>query len=86
MNVIIDTSSLLALVRYYLPFGRTNKFKTLIQTSYESGQLIIIDRVVQESRYLAQGIILNKLDFIRASPERIINTASILPNRAFFNC
>jgi hypothetical protein len=42
MNAIIDTSSLLAFVRYYLPFDKSGTFKKLFQTKFEKGEIIIL--------------------------------------------
>jgi hypothetical protein len=64
MNVIIDTSSLLALVRYYLPFDTNNSLKEFIKEKFESGELLIIDRVFEEASYISKGIILSELDFL----------------------
>ncbi|MGY2131199.1 DUF4411 family protein [Hymenobacter sp. HD11105] len=85
MTAIIDTSSLLAIVRYYLPFDINNKLKKSIQALYESGELVIIDKVAYESRFQSKGIILEKLDFISAKPKLIVKTDEILPDRKFFN-
>ncbi len=85
MNAIIDTSSLLALVRYYLPFDQNNKLKNLFQKSFESGEFIIIDRVLSESRFQAKGIVLKELDFINSTSKHILRTDDILPDAKFFN-
>jgi|ThiBio_inoc_plan_1041526.scaffolds.fasta_scaffold00370_35 hypothetical protein len=37
MTVVIDTSSLLSSVRYYLPFDSEDKLKQLFQTKVECG-------------------------------------------------
>lgn len=84
MNVIIDTSSLLALVRYYLPFDKNNLLKDFIKEKFEAGELIIIDKVFEEATYISKGIILTELDFLK-DKKKHIKTTDILPNTAFFN-
>jgi hypothetical protein len=84
MNVIIDTSSLLALVRYYLPFDTNNSLKEFIKEKFVSGELLIIDRVFEEASYISKGIILTELDFLN-DKKKHIKTTDILPNSTFFN-
>lgn len=85
MNAIIDTSSLMVLVRYYLPFDNENKLKQLICSKFENGEFVVIDKVFIESEYQAKGLILQKLDFLKRGHKRIIKTEDVLPNRKFFN-
>jgi hypothetical protein len=84
MRAVIDTSSLLALVRYYLPFDKDDSLKKFIKGKIDSGEIIILDKVVEESKYQAQGIVLKVLDFL---PPKSIQTKSneLLPNPKFFN-
>ena len=82
---LLDTSSLLALVRYYLPFDNSGKIKQIIQNSYESGELIIIDKVLTESKYASQGIILKELNFINPKSRLIIKTTDLIPGTKFYN-
>lgn len=84
MNAIIDTSSLLAFVRYYLPFDKNAALKKLFQDKFENGEIIIIDKVIDEAKYIAKGIILTKLDFI-TDKTKIINTSDLIPSKTFFN-
>jgi hypothetical protein len=64
MRAAIDTSSLLMLVRYYLPFEKNDKLRKLIEKKLNSGELIIIDKVHEEAKYQSKGIILKELDFL----------------------
>lgn len=64
MNVVIDTSSLLSLVRYYLPFDNDDKLKKLIQAKVESGEIIVLDKVAEECGYVAGGVVLKDLPFL----------------------
>ncbi|WP_289041978.1 DUF4411 family protein [uncultured Zobellia sp.] len=64
MKVIIDTSSLLSLVRYYLPFDQNTKLFDFIKSEIENGNLILIDAVYQECEYTTQGLVLKSLDYL----------------------
>lgn len=85
MTAIIDTSSLMAIARYYLPFDQNNNLKSLLQSHFDNDSFVVIDQVFSESRFQAKGIIINELDFISKASKKIINTEEVLPNRAFFN-
>lgn len=65
MKVVIDTSSLMSLVRYYLPFDHSNILYQFIQQKIEDGELIIIDKVLTECEYNSKGIILKALAFLK---------------------
>ena len=84
MNAIIDTSSLLAFVKYYLPFDKSGTFKGLFRSKFDSSELIIIDKVFEESKYISQGVILKELDFLNDKSKHI-NTNNLIPTTKFFN-
>ena len=92
MKAIIDTSSLLSLVRYYLPFDRNDKLFNFIQNQIKNGKLIIIDEVFNECKYISKGIILEKLEYLtnknfRKQYKIPIKTKDIFPPspRKFYN-
>ena len=64
MKVIIDTNSLLSLVRYYLPFDKENLLFNFIKEKIEIGEIIIIDKVYEQCTYNAKGLILKQLAFL----------------------
>lgn len=84
MNVVIDTSSLLSLVRYYLPFDNDDKLKKLIQAKVESGEIIVLDKVAEECGYVAGGVVLKDLPFL-ADKKNLTKTTELFPPKAFFN-
>lgn len=65
MKVIIDTCSLLSLVRYYLPFDKQNNLLNFIRSKIEASELIIIDAVYKECKIIAKGIILDTLFYLK---------------------
>lgn len=84
MKVVIDTSSLLALVRYYLPFDDNGILFDLIKNKIIGKEIIVIDKVVEESKFVSKGIILDKLKYLKERKIRI-NTTEILPTKKFYN-
>jgi hypothetical protein len=90
MKAVIDTASLFSLVRYYLPFDKERVLFQLLKNKIKNGEIIIIDKVLQECSYLSKGIILKKLPYL-SDPEFLksaklpINTKSIIaPSPAKF--
>jgi hypothetical protein len=61
MTAVIDTSSLLSLVRYYLPFDKTETLLMFVKSKIQTGEWIIIDEVLRECKYISKGIVLNKI-------------------------
>ncbi len=84
MKVVIDTSSLLALVRYYLPFDDGSTLFDLIKNKIVNKEIIIIDKVVDESKFVSKGIILDKLGYLKEKKNRV-STTDILPTKKFYN-
>lgn len=64
MNVVIDTNSLLSLVRYYIPFDKKGVLFQFFKNKIEIGEIIIIDKVLQECTYSSKGIVLTTLDYL----------------------
>ena len=64
MKVVVDSSSLLSLVRYYLHFDKNTVLFDFIKRKIEQGEIIIIDKVYEECSYFAKGIVLSKLDYL----------------------
>jgi hypothetical protein len=83
MKVLIDTSSLLALVRYYIPFDKENSLKDFIKKEIDSGSIVIIDKVYEESKFISKGIIIDELYFLKEK-KRHYKTDELLPAPKFF--
>ena len=84
MIVVIDTSSLLSLVRYYLPFDKQNVLFDFIKTKIEAGEIIILDKVFEECKYISKGIVVESLDYLKSKKNQI-KTSELLPTTKFFN-
>ncbi len=57
MRVVIDTSSLVGLVRYYLPFDKKGFLFEVIKSKFSSGEIILLDAVYEESKFVSRKII-----------------------------
>jgi hypothetical protein len=84
MRAVIDTSSLLAFVRYYLPFDNDGKLNNFFKEKFETGEIIVLDKVFEQSRFVAKGIVVDKLKFLNDKTKHI-KTETILPEQKFFN-
>jgi len=64
MKVVIDTNSLISLVRYYLPFDKNSILKNFIKTKIQTGEILIIDKVMDECTYFSKGLVLKSLIYL----------------------
>jgi len=64
MTVAIDTNSLIYLIRYYLKFDSTGKLFYLFKNKIESGEIVIIDEVLEECKYTSKKIVVETFDFL----------------------
>ena len=92
MKAIIDTSSLLSLVRYYLPFDQKAILFDFIKSEFENGNLILIDAVYEECEYFSQGLVLKTLNYLNEKAFRKkfnlpLKTKDLLPpsTKKFYN-
>ncbi len=64
MKVIIDTNSLMSLVRYYLPFDKNSELFDYFKGKIKDGEILIIDKVIEECTYISGGLIINTLSYL----------------------
>jgi hypothetical protein len=67
MKVVIDTSSLLSLVRYYLPFDKEGKLIPFFERSIAEGSIVVLDRIAVECRRQGQGQVIKAMPFLLKS-------------------
>jgi len=84
MKVVIDTSSLLSLVRYYLPFDRQKILFEKVKSKIANGEILVIDKIIDECEYTSKGIVLETLSFLtdksfNKTHKLPLNTEFILP-------
>lgn len=61
MKYVIDTSSLLAVVRYYLPFDRDGMMHGFLVEGFRSGEFVLTEAILKECRLIAAGLILERI-------------------------
>lgn len=84
MKFLIDTSSFSALVRYYLPFDKSDALKTFIHDKINSGDIILLDKVAVEASFVKSGAIVKALEFLKEKKLQT-KTEHLLPFPKFFN-
>jgi len=84
MTETIDTSSLLSLARYYLPFDRNKILFNLIESKIQSKEILVLDKVYNECEYTSKGLVIKSLPYLKSKKNQI-NTAGLLPTKKFFN-
>jgi len=83
MKYLIDTSSLLSLARYYLPFDKYQILFSTIKNKIDTREILFLDKVYYES-HISKNLILDRLPFLTNKKIRI-NTTNVLPDQEFFN-
>jgi hypothetical protein len=84
MRFLIDTSSFSILVRYYAPFDKSGSLKNLFKEKIILGEIILIDKVVEEASFVSKKIIINTLDYL-LDKKLQTSTDNLLPYPRFFN-
>ena len=84
MTEAIDTSSLLSLARYYLPFDKNKILYNLMESKIQSKDLLVLDKVYNECEYTSKGLVIKSLPYLKSKKNQI-NTAGLLPTKKFFN-
>lgn len=83
MKIIVDTSSWIALVRYYIPFDPKSNIYLFFKQGIEDGSIILIDEVHQECSFVAKNCFKN-LSFFN-DKKNITRTTDLYPSPKFFN-
>ena len=81
MKVVIDTSSLLSLVRYYLPFDKKTILFDALKSKIANGEILVIDKIIDECAYTSKGIVLTSLEFLT---DKTFNKTNKLPLNSEF--
>lgn len=84
MRAVIDTSSWISLGRYYLPFDPQGTLLSFFRRKIEQGEFVLLDKVMDECRYTAKGIALQRLPFLMDKEfvkhhHPVKNTSMLLP-------
>ena len=84
MITLIDTSSLVAIARYYQPFDKDKVLYSYIEKEVSDGRMIILDKVAEEAKYTAKGIAINYLSFL-SEKKNVYSTDSVMPSKRFYS-
>ncbi len=84
MRVAIDSSSLLTLVRYYLPFDRDQRLFSFFKEKIESKEIVVIEQVYLECKGIAQGLVVKTLPYLDEKSNRL-KTEDLLATPALIN-
>lgn len=84
MKTVIDTSSLVSLVRYYLPFDKEGKLTAFIEERIEAKKLIVLEQVVTECKRQGKGQVVKALPFID-KPKNKTDVLNVSVKKSLFN-
>ncbi|NBC57655.1 MAG: DUF4411 family protein [Bacteroidetes bacterium] len=84
MKFLIDTNSWLIIVRYYLAFDKNNRLSEFLKASLENRSIVLIDKVFEECKFQAKGIITKELPFLNEKSLHV-KTTEVLPYPKFYN-
>lgn len=84
MKAVIDTSSLISLVRYYLPFDEDGKLKVFLEERILANKIIVLEQIAEECKRLGKGQVIEAFPFI-AMPKYKTSINDIQINRSLFN-
>lgn len=79
MEYYFDTSSLVALARYYHPFDKEGKLFGFIRAKFQSKEIVILDAILNEARYTSKGVALKAYPFVEEHKDLIVNTKEMMP-------
>lgn len=78
MAIVVDTCSLIMMAKNYLPLDESGKMAAFIKNSFLSKELLLLDVIHNETRWTAQGLVLDKMSFLNEK-NLIISTVDLLP-------
>ena len=84
MRALVDTSSFVALARYYLPFDTSGRLSGLVEAKCKSGEIVLLDAIYDECRAHAKGLAVTSMPYL-AEKERIVLTNNLIPTKKFLN-
>ncbi|MGI5848236.1 MAG: DUF4411 family protein [Candidatus Cryptobacteroides sp.] len=84
MKAVIDTSSLISFVRYYLPFDKDNKLKDFLEQQILEKKIVVLDKVAEECEYCSHSLVISALPFINNNKYKT-STSSLFAPPKFHN-
>lgn len=63
---LFDTCSLIALVRYYLPFDKNNALRDFVYSGFESKEFLMLKQIKDECEYIAKDLVFKELPKLKS--------------------
>ena len=79
MEYYFDTSSLVALARYYHPFDKDGRLFDFVRSKFQNKEIIVLDAIFNEAKFTSKGIALKAYPFIEEQKDLIIDTKELMP-------
>lgn len=79
MVYFFDTSSLVALARYYHPFDKDGQLFDFVRNKFHNKEIVILDAILNEARFTSKGIALKAYPFLGEQKDLIVNTKEMMP-------
>ncbi len=79
MEYYFDTSSLVALARYYHPFDKEGRLFEFVRSKFQGKEIIVLDAILNETKFTSKGIALKAYPFIEEQKEFIVDTKELMP-------
>ena len=79
MEYYFDTSSLVALARYYHPFDKDGRLFDFVRNQFQSKEIIVLDAILNEAKFTSKGIVLKAYPFIVEKKDLIVDTKELMP-------
>ena len=83
MKAVIDTSSLISLVRYYLLFDKGGKFTRFLEGQILAKNILVIDKVIEECELQGKGQVVNAFPFLKKAKYKT-NTSTLTALPKFY--
>lgn len=78
MAIVVDTCSLVMIVRNYLPLDENGSMVAFLEQKFKDGELQLLDAVQQEASRTLKGIVMEKMPFLK-DKAIAIKTADMFP-------
>ena len=79
MEYYFDTSSLVALSRYYHPFDNDGRLFDFVRSKFQNKEIVVLDAILNEARFTSKGIALKAYPFIEEQKDLIVDTKELMP-------
>lgn len=79
MEYYFDTSSLVALARYYHPFDKDGRLFEFVRSKFQNKEIIVLDAILNEAKLTSKGIALKAYPFIEEQKDLIVDTKELMP-------